>query len=127
MRTTDIGQLVAYPIVLLAIAYPLGLYMARLAAPASGRGRWFTAPERALYRLAGVDAAKGMTWLDYAVALIAFNALGALAVYALQRLQAVLPLNPQAHGRRHARLVVQHGGQLRDQHELAGLRAANRR
>ena len=53
------------------------------------------AAERGLYRLAGVDAQAGMGWRTYAVALIVFNALGVIAVYALQRLQAVLPLNPQ--------------------------------
>jgi K+-transporting ATPase ATPase A chain len=52
--------------------------------------------ERALYRGAGVDATREMTWIDYALAMLAFNLVGALVVYAVQRLQALLPLNPQA-------------------------------
>jgi K+-transporting ATPase A subunit len=45
----------------------------------------FEAAERGLYRLAGVDASAGMGWRAYAVALLVFNGLGVLAVYALQR------------------------------------------
>ena len=94
MRATDIGQLVAYGLVLLATSYPLGLWMARVASASAKPSRWWIAPERGLYRLAGVDRGAGMTWVQYAVAVIVFNALGALVVYALQRLQSVLPLNP---------------------------------
>ena len=96
MRATDIGQLVALAVVLLVASYPLGLWMARLAGPAGLGPRWLTGPERGIYRIAGVDVDKGMTWIEYAIAVIVFNALGALVVYALQRLQAVLPLNPAA-------------------------------
>jgi K+-transporting ATPase ATPase A chain len=52
--------------------------------------------ERLLYRLCGVDPAKEMRWTQYALAMLAFNLLGGLVVYGLQRLQAYLPLNPQA-------------------------------
>ena len=90
-------QLIVYLGVLGLLAWPLGRW---LAAVAEGRlPRWmapFAAVERGLYRLAGVDASAGMGWRGYAVALIAFNLLGVLAVYALQRLQGVLPFNPQA-------------------------------
>jgi K+-transporting ATPase ATPase A chain len=51
--------------------------------------------ERLIYRLAGVDPAKEMTWKGYAASILLFNALGFLAVYLLMRLQDVLPLNPQ--------------------------------
>jgi K+-transporting ATPase ATPase A chain len=94
MRATDIGLLVAYAVVLLAASYPLGLFMARIARPEGFPARWWNAPERALYRIAGVKSDTGMTWIQYAIAVIVFNAIGALVVYALQRLQAVLPLNP---------------------------------
>jgi K+-transporting ATPase ATPase A chain len=50
--------------------------------------------EAPLYRLAGTSADQSMHWTHYALALLAFNALGALTVYALQRLQVSLPLNP---------------------------------
>jgi K+-transporting ATPase ATPase A chain len=51
--------------------------------------------ERLLYRLAGVDPRVEMSWQRYAVALLLFNLCGVLVVYALQRLQVWLPLNPQ--------------------------------
>jgi K+-transporting ATPase ATPase A chain len=85
----------AYLGVLALLAWPLGKW---LVAVADGRlPRWmapFTAAERGLYRLAGIDAAAGMGWRSYAIALVVFNFLGVIAVYALQRLQGVLPLNP---------------------------------
>src|SRR4029077_10116957 len=51
--------------------------------------------ERGIYRLCGIDAAAEMSWKQYALCLLLLNALGALALYALQRWQAWLPLNPQ--------------------------------
>jgi K+-transporting ATPase ATPase A chain len=51
--------------------------------------------ERGFYRLAGVDETREQTWLVYAIAMIAFSIAGFLSLYALQRLQGVLPLNPQ--------------------------------
>ena len=56
-----------------------------------------------------------------------FNFIGFVVVYLLQRLQGVLPLNPQGFAAVEPGLVVQHGGELRDQHELAGLRRRDRR
>jgi K+-transporting ATPase ATPase A chain len=90
-------QLVVYLVVLLLLAWPLGKW---LAAVADGRlPRWLTPIarlENAMYRLAGVDAAESTSWKRYAIAVVAFNLLGVVVVYALQRLQGVLPLNPQA-------------------------------
>jgi K+-transporting ATPase ATPase A chain len=51
--------------------------------------------ERLFYRLAGVDETREQNWLAYAMAMIAFSIVGFLSLYALQRLQGVLPLNPQ--------------------------------
>ena len=70
----------------------------------------------------GVDPAREMSWIDYALAMLLFNLLGALVVYALQRLQAVAAAQSAGPGGGEPRLVVQHGDELRDQHELAGLR-----
>jgi potassium-transporting ATPase potassium-binding subunit len=84
-----------YLIVLVALAYPLSLYMARLAGDAP-LGRIPSRIERILYRAAGVDAAQDMPWTRYAIAVLTFNCVGALVVYAIQRLQVWLPLNPQA-------------------------------
>jgi len=86
--------LAGYLIVLLVLAYPLAAYIARLAGEAP-LPAVLARLEGALYRLAGVDARQDMRWTQYAVALVAFNALGVLVVYALERLQAWLPLNPQ--------------------------------
>ena len=60
--------------------------------------RWLAPVERALYRLGGVRPDADMTWRDYAAALVVFNLLGGAALFALQLLQAHLPLNPQGFG-----------------------------
>jgi K+-transporting ATPase ATPase A chain len=95
MSTQSIALLAVFLAVLLALAWPLGIWLARIAAPEPlpGLGRI----ENAFYRAAGVDPSRGMGWKAYALALIAFNSLGALLVYALQRLQGWLPLNPQGY------------------------------
>jgi potassium-transporting ATPase potassium-binding subunit len=75
---------------------PLGLYMANVM---EGRPNWALRLgggfERLLYRLGGVDPAAEMGWKRYMIALLLFNALGALVLYAIQRVQLWLPLNPQ--------------------------------
>ncbi len=80
----------------LLLVKPVGLYVANVM---EGRPIWplrLGAPiERWVYRLCGTDAAAEMDWKRYAIALIVFNGIGALFVYALQRLQLWLPLNPQ--------------------------------
>ena len=95
MNTPAWILLVAFFAVLSLLAWPLGKW---LVAVADGRlPRWLApleAAERGLYRLAGVDVTAGMGWRQYAIALIVFNFLGVLAVYGLQRLQGLLPLNP---------------------------------
>ena len=89
-------QLVFYVVVLLALAKPLGAYMARVYEGEPAFLNRIGAPfERLLYRVCGVDPQREMRWTEYAVAAMAFNILGLLAVYALQRLQVWLPLNPQ--------------------------------
>jgi potassium-transporting ATPase potassium-binding subunit len=89
-------QLAVYLAVLLLLAWPLGIW---LAAVADGRLPGWLKPlvalERAMYRLAGIDPEQSTSWRHYALALVAFNVVGVVCVYALQRLQGVLPLNPQ--------------------------------
>ncbi len=92
-------QLIFYVVVLLALAKPLGTFMARVY---QGE-RTFLDPilgpvERLVYRLCGIRPQEEMNWKTYAIAVMLFNGLGLLAVYALQRLQGVLPLNPQGLG-----------------------------
>jgi K+-transporting ATPase ATPase A chain len=79
------------------LAYPLGLFMAKVGdgTPIRGFG-WLAKIENVLYRLSGTRAQAAMNWKGYAVALLVFNTLGALFVYAIQRVQLWLPLNPQA-------------------------------
>jgi K+-transporting ATPase ATPase A chain len=84
---------------LLALSYPLGVYMTRISdaknAGYSPIGSWLGRFERLIYRAAGVDESHDMSWTRYAVALLLFNAVGALTIYLLQRMQLWLPLNPQ--------------------------------
>jgi K+-transporting ATPase ATPase A chain len=88
-----------YLVVLTVAAHPLGIYIARVWAGERTPLSPLAGPlERLLYRASGVDQGEEMDWKRYALALLAFNLLGALAVYALQRLQGFLPLNPQALG-----------------------------
>ncbi len=95
MTTLALVQLLIYLGVILALAKPLGLYMARVyEGRPSGLDRVLEPLERLLYRLAGVKADDQMDWKRYAVAMLAFNLAGFLFLYALQRLQGALPVNP---------------------------------
>ena len=89
-------QLLVLLALLFVLAWPLGCW---LTAVAEGRLPQWLAPiariENGLYRLAGVNPSADMDWKAYALALLAFNALGVIAVYALQVLQHLLPFNPQ--------------------------------
>jgi K+-transporting ATPase ATPase A chain len=97
MTLNGILQILFYLIVLLALVKPLGSYIARVyQGERTFLDRIFAPVERLIYRLAGVDPAQEMNWKTYAVAMLIFNLLGLLVVYALQRMQGVLPLNPQA-------------------------------
>ena len=99
MSGFGILQVVLYFAVLTALAWPLGGYIARVYIGEKTVASRVLAPvERLLYRLSGVRTDEDMGWKRYAVAALLFNLLGALAVYALQRLQGLLPLNPQELG-----------------------------
>jgi potassium-transporting ATPase potassium-binding subunit len=92
-------QIGLYLLTLLALVKPLGWYMARVyeGGPV-GVDRILGPIERWIYRLAGVRAGDAMDWKTYAVAMLLFNAGGVLTLYALQRFQGLLPLNPQGFG-----------------------------
>ncbi len=87
--------LAAYVAVLLLLAMPLGRWMA---AVADGRLVRLHRFDSALLRACGAQPEREQSWRDYAVALLIFSIVGVVAVYALQRLQGVLPLNPQGFG-----------------------------
>ena len=85
--------LVAYSVVLLLLAIPTGRYIANVM---EGKLGFLSRIESGLYRVCGIKADADMGWLQYALAILLFNGLGVLVVYAVQRLQLWLPLNPQA-------------------------------
>jgi K+-transporting ATPase ATPase A chain len=92
-------QCLLYVVVLLALAKPLGVFFAGVL---TGQ-RTFLHPvlgwaERATYKVSGIDPQREMRWTEYTIAVLVFNFLGLLIVYALQRLQGVLPLNPAGLG-----------------------------
>ena len=99
MTANGYAQLGLYMVVLLALAKPLGAYMARVyEGRPFGLDRLLGPLERWIYRLSGIRADEEMRWQTYAGAMLLFNLTGVLMVYALQRLQGLLPLNPQSLG-----------------------------
>ena len=96
MTPVSVAFIALFLLIMLLLVKPLGLYMANVM---EGRPNWALRVgggfERLLYRLGGVDPAAEMGWKRYMIALLLFNALGALALYAIQRVQLWLPLNPQ--------------------------------
>ena len=92
-------QIILYLVVLMGLAKPLGSYMAKVyQGDRLFLDRMLGPVERFIYRVSGIKADEDMNWKTYAFAVLTFNILGLLAVYAIQRLQGVLPLNPQALG-----------------------------
>ena len=90
MSTQSTALLAAYVLAILLLAVPMGRW---LAAVAQGRALPL---DSALLRLSGAAPEREQSWREYATALLVFNVLGVIVVYAIQRLQGVLPLNPQA-------------------------------
>lgn len=86
--------LVFYTIALIGLAWPLACWIDSIM---SGRLAFCRRIEAPLYRLAGVKQDEESGWPRYGFGLLVFNGLGVLAVYALQRLQGMLPLNPQGY------------------------------
>jgi K+-transporting ATPase ATPase A chain len=88
-------QIAFYLVVVVALAKPLGAYMANVYEGKPVLLSRIGAPfERLLYRLCGVDPAHEMRWTQYALATLWFSLVGLLVGYAVQRLQNYLPLNP---------------------------------
>jgi K+-transporting ATPase ATPase A chain len=97
MTVSILLQLGLYLLVLLLLVKPLGAYMARV----YHGERTFLDPvlrpiERFIYRLARMRADEEMDWKRYAIAMLLFNFVGLVLLYLLQRLQSILPLNPQS-------------------------------
>ena len=89
-------QFAIYSIVLILTVRPVGLYLTRVL---DGERTWFDPIfrplERLTYKLCGVNADKEMNWREYAFAMLGFSAISMLVTYAIERLQAMLPWNPQ--------------------------------
>jgi K+-transporting ATPase ATPase A chain len=86
-------KILLYFALILAVAWPLGVYMARL----FGRTKTY-AIEKAIYRLGGVDETKEQSWTAYTIAMLVFSFVTLLLTYAIERLQHLLPLNPDKLG-----------------------------
>ena len=99
MTGNGLLQLALYVAVLFLLAKPLGLYMARVyQGQGIGLDRVLGWLERLIYRIAGVSPDAEQGWKPYTFAMLLFNFAGILVVYGLQRLQGVLPLNPEGLG-----------------------------
>ena len=90
-------QFALFSLILLASVRPVGIYLTRVL---EGERTWLDPVlrpiERLLYKLCGVNHAQEMNWTQYAFAMLGFSAVSMLLTYAIERLQAVLPLwNPQ--------------------------------
>jgi potassium-transporting ATPase potassium-binding subunit len=95
MNWNNLIQALIFLAALVLLVKPLGIYMARVyEGKPIGLNSWFGWLERGIYRLAGVQPDQGMSWKTYAAAMLLFNIIGIIVVYAFQRLQARLPLNP---------------------------------
>ena len=89
-------QFALFCLILLATVRPVGIYLARVL---EGERTWLTpllSPfERLIYKLCGVNASEEMNWREYAFAMLGFSAVSLLLTYGIERLQSLLPWNPQ--------------------------------
>ena len=92
-------QIFFFLLAVFAVTRPLGAYMARVF---SGQYTWLDLVarplERLIYRLSGVDETRGMRWTEYAISILLFSVVSMLVLYVMQRVQGLLPFNPQGFG-----------------------------
>ena len=116
-------QLAILIALLLVTTRVVGAYVAGVFGGGKALGdRVFLPVERLVYRVCGVDPEREQTWPAYTYSLLSFSLVSVLGLYALQRLQGALPLNPTDVDRRAAGARIQHRRLVRDEHELAELR-----
>jgi hypothetical protein len=125
MSVMSLATYALFLLVVVALVKPVGGYLARVFA-----GEWtpldplLRPVERAIYRLGGIDAERQMDFKQYARSFVLFGLVGTLLLYAILRLQALIPPGSQcgvpddAH---HARSGVQYRRQLHDDHDVAGV------
>jgi len=93
------AQILTFSLVIWALTKPLGIYMFRVfEGDRQPLPRFFGPIERGLFELCGIDPKEQQDWKDYTFALLVFSAVTFLITYAIERLQHVLPLNPQRFG-----------------------------
>jgi potassium-transporting ATPase potassium-binding subunit len=95
MTYAQLGKIAVYFLLILAVTKPLGLFLRRVFA----REKTILDPllrpiERLVYRVGGVDETREHDWVQYTIAMLVFSGVGLLFTYAIERLQHVLPLNP---------------------------------
>ena len=96
MYMTGVLQIAITLLLVFAAAVPLGGYVLRvMEGERVALSRAGAPVERLFYRLSGVDPAREQSWFVYTMSMLAFSLVGFLSLYALQRLQNVLPLNPR--------------------------------
>jgi potassium-transporting ATPase potassium-binding subunit len=93
MTFNGILQILLFFAVILALTKPMGIYLTRVY---SGETTFLKPLERLIYTITGVDATREMNWKQYGAAMLIFSLPSSLALYTIQRLQGVLPLNPQS-------------------------------
>lgn len=91
-------QFLLFAAILTVLVKPIGVHIHRSLEDRTAPFAFLRPLERGIYRLAGIDPALEQDWRDYALALLVFHAAGFAALYALQRLQVYLPLNPERLG-----------------------------
>ena len=122
MTTINFLEILVYLAIIVAITPLMGGYMKRVF---SGE-RTFLDPvlrpvERGIYRVCGVDASKDQSWIEWTVTMLIVNAASLVILYAMQRLQKFLPVQPERLRSGLAGLVLEHRRLLHDEHQLAGV------
>lgn len=96
MTSSGIFQILLFLAVLTLLAKPVGIYLLKVYNSEKTLLDFIFKPvERLIYAVTRVDATRGMNWKQYGIAMLIFSLVSSLALYALQRLQGMLPLNPQ--------------------------------
>lgn len=96
MTLYGILQIVFFFLLVLAVTKPLGVFMSRLFAGEKTFLHGLLGPvERLIYTVCGVDSRREQHWTSYTIAMLLFNAAGMILLYGMQRLQYVLPFNPE--------------------------------
>ena len=96
MTANGWAQILLFALIVFALVKPLGIYMFRVfEGEKQPLPRFFGPIERWIYKLCGVDPIEQQDWKVYTVALLIFSAITLLVTYAIERLQHILPLNPQ--------------------------------